>query len=145
MHVVYICVSVLMNYDCTTHPILPFITKFLSKHCIKRVLDTEMNGYHFQFYRKTFLGSVDATKKCKIFTLIVWLFRGGAKSLRGGEHLPTPPLKIRPCYLWYVGRKLSHSAWSSYLDGVIEDSSSPIVSITLLPQIQSPTDIPIPP
>ena len=31
MHVVYICISVLMNYDCTT-PILPFITittKFL--------------------------------------------------------------------------------------------------------------------
>jgi hypothetical protein len=25
MHVVYICISVLMNYDCTTHPILPFI------------------------------------------------------------------------------------------------------------------------
>jgi hypothetical protein len=48
MHVVYIYISVLMNYDCTTHPILPFIiiTKFLSKHCIKRVLDIEeMNGY----------------------------------------------------------------------------------------------------
>jgi hypothetical protein len=64
MHVVYICISVLMNYDCTTHPILPFITittTFLSKHCIKRVLGTEMNGCHalFQFYRKTFLRSVD--------------------------------------------------------------------------------------
>ena len=49
MHVMYMCISVLMNYDCTTHPILPFITittKFLSKHCIKRVLDTEMIGYH---------------------------------------------------------------------------------------------------
>jgi hypothetical protein len=37
--------DVLMNYDCTTHPILPFITittKFLSKHCVIRVLDTEM-------------------------------------------------------------------------------------------------------
>jgi hypothetical protein len=36
-----------MNYDCMT-PISPFITiatKFLSKHCIKRVLDTEMNGH----------------------------------------------------------------------------------------------------
>jgi hypothetical protein len=45
-----------MNYDCTTHPILPFITittKFLSKLCIKRVLDTEMNGYHcFNFTEK---------------------------------------------------------------------------------------------
>ena len=58
MHVVYICTSVLMNYECMT-PILPFITiatKFLSKHCIKRVLDTEMNGYHcFNFTEKTFL------------------------------------------------------------------------------------------
>ena len=59
MHVVYICASVLMNYDCMT-PILSFITinttKFLSKHCIKRVLDTEMNGYHcFNFTEKTFL------------------------------------------------------------------------------------------
>jgi hypothetical protein len=26
MHVVYICINVLMNYDCTTHPISPFIT-----------------------------------------------------------------------------------------------------------------------
>ena len=50
MHVVYICINVLMNYDCTTHPISPFITittKFFSRHCIKRVLDTETNGYHF--------------------------------------------------------------------------------------------------
>ena len=68
MHVVYICISVFMNYDCTTHPILPFITittKLLSKHCIKRVLDTEMNGYHcFNFTQKknflTILRSVDA-------------------------------------------------------------------------------------
>ena len=55
-HIVYICISVLINYDCTTRPILPFITitaKFLSKHCIKRVLDTEMNGYHcFNFTEK---------------------------------------------------------------------------------------------
>jgi hypothetical protein len=57
MHVVYICTSVLMNYDCMT-PICmtPIATKFLSKHCIKRVLDTEMNGYHcFNFIEKTFL------------------------------------------------------------------------------------------
>jgi hypothetical protein len=43
-------------YDCTIHPILPFITittKFLSKHCIKRVLDTKMKGYHcFDFTQK---------------------------------------------------------------------------------------------
>ena len=40
MHVVYICTSVLMNYECIT-PILPFIT-----------IDTEMN---FNFTEKTFL------------------------------------------------------------------------------------------
>jgi hypothetical protein len=55
---VYICTSVLMNYECMT-PVFPFITiatKFLSKHSIKRVLDTEMNGYHcFNFTEKTFL------------------------------------------------------------------------------------------
>jgi hypothetical protein len=37
-------------------PVLPFITittKFLSKHRIERVLDTEMNGYHcFNFTEK---------------------------------------------------------------------------------------------
>jgi hypothetical protein len=57
---VRICISVFMNYDCTTHPILPFITittKFLSKHCIKRILDTEMNGYHcFNFTEKLSYG-----------------------------------------------------------------------------------------
>ena len=55
---VHICISVLMNYDCTTRPILPFITittKFLLKHCVKRVFDTEMNGYHcLNFTEKTF-------------------------------------------------------------------------------------------
>ena len=58
MHVVYICTRVLMNYECMT-PILPFVTiaaMFLSKQCIKRLLDTEMNGYHcFDFIEKTFL------------------------------------------------------------------------------------------
>jgi hypothetical protein len=57
MHVVYICISLLMNYDCTTHPILPFITitaKFHSKHCIENPgTQTEMNGYHcFNFNEK---------------------------------------------------------------------------------------------
>jgi hypothetical protein len=56
-----------MNYECVT-PILPFITittKFLSKHCIKRVLDTEMNDYIslFQFYRENFLTSQSVDPK----------------------------------------------------------------------------------
>jgi hypothetical protein len=57
MHVVYICISVIKNYGCTTHPSLPFITittKFLSKHCIKRVLETEMNDYFFLILQKNF-------------------------------------------------------------------------------------------
>jgi hypothetical protein len=79
---------------------LPFIaitTTFLSKQCIKRLLDTEMNGYHalFQFYKKTFLRSVapKATKKvkCSLWSIIetfpregAWLFKGSTKILRGG-------------------------------------------------------------
>ena len=56
MHVVYICTSVLMNYDSNLALIITIGTKFLSKHCIKRVLDTQMNGYHcFNFTEKTFL------------------------------------------------------------------------------------------
>ena len=51
----YQCIN---DYDCTTRPILPFITivtKFLLKHCVKRVFDTEMNGYHcLNFTEKTF-------------------------------------------------------------------------------------------
>jgi hypothetical protein len=110
MHVVYICISVLMNYDCSAHPMLPFITittKFLSKHCIKSVLDTEMNGYHcFNFTEKTFLRSVDPkqTKKSNFhFDLSLKLSQGEVhhfsgevhkfsgeiqNDVRGGVHLP---------------------------------------------------------
>jgi hypothetical protein len=132
MHVVYICISVLMNHDCTTHPILPFITittKFLSKHCIKRVLDTEMNGYHTTlFYRKKrFLRIVEPKQpkniKFSLWSIIETSPRGGAydfsgevqkfsgelqNDLRGGAHLPTPPLtpltmhRIMP--MWKYGK-----------------------------------------
>jgi hypothetical protein len=107
-----------MNYDCTTHPILPFITitaKFLSKYCIRRILDTEMNWLSlFQFYRKTFLQSVDPKQPKKSnfhfdvslklsqgdvhdFSGEVQKFSGEVQNdLRGGAHLPTPPLKFRP-------------------------------------------------
>jgi hypothetical protein len=33
-------------YDSNLALIITIATKFLAKHCIKRVLDTEMNGYH---------------------------------------------------------------------------------------------------
>jgi hypothetical protein len=107
-----------MNYDCTTHPILPFITittKFLSKYCIKRVFDRDKWLSTFQFYRKTFLRTVDPKQpknvKFSLWSIIeifprggAWRFRGGAKILRGGAKRsqgrcapPPPPSKIRPC------------------------------------------------
>jgi hypothetical protein len=97
-------------------PILPFITiatKFLSKHCIKRVLDTEMNGYHcFNFAEKTFLRHevYVEPKQPSHFHFVpslklsqrevhdlsgeVQKFSGEVQNdLRGGAHLSTPPLK----------------------------------------------------
>jgi hypothetical protein len=88
---------------------------FKTLHYSKRVLDTEMNGYLcFNFYRKTFLRSVDP-KQPKMsnfhFDLSLKLSQGEVhdfsgevqklsrevqNDLRGGAHLPTPPLKIRP-------------------------------------------------
>jgi hypothetical protein len=101
MHPVY-----LVNYDCTTHPILPFIpiaTKFLSKHCIKRVLDTEMNGYHCFNFTEKLSYEVYTLSNQKMsnfyFDLSLQKFSGEVQNdLRGGAHLPTPPLKIRPRY-----------------------------------------------
>jgi hypothetical protein len=73
------------------HAILPFITittKFLSKHCIKRVLDTEMNGYHcLNFTEKTFLRSVDPISNQKMsnyhFDLSLKLFNGEVQKFSG--------------------------------------------------------------
>jgi hypothetical protein len=97
-------------------PILPFITittKFLSKHCIKRLS-------LFQFYRKkTFLQSVDPKQPSNFhFDLSLKLSQGEVhdfsgevqklsgevqNDLRGGAHLPTPPLKIPPWLGSYPG------------------------------------------
>jgi hypothetical protein len=99
-----------MNYDCT-HPIFPFITiaaKFLSKHCIKRVLDTEMIGYHcFSFTEKlSFEVSTLSNQKMSNFHFDLSLklsqgdvddfsgqvqkFSGEVQNdLRGGAHLPS--------------------------------------------------------
>jgi hypothetical protein len=84
IHVVYTCISVLINHDCPTHPILPFITvttRFLSKHCIKRILDRDEWLLLFQFYGKTFLRSVDPKQPKNVkFSLwsIIETSRGGA-------------------------------------------------------------------
>jgi hypothetical protein len=106
-------------------PFITITTKFLSKHCIKRVLDTEMNGYHcFNFTEKL---------SCEVYTLSnhktsnfhfelslklsqaevhAWLFRGGAKILRRGAKQsqlrcapPHTSPQIPPCVdvLWYIG------------------------------------------
>jgi hypothetical protein len=98
-----------------TVQLITITTRFLSKYCIKRILDIEMNWLSlFQFYRKTFFRSVDP-KQPKNLTFSLWsiietfprggawlfrggakIIRGGAKILRGGAHFPTPPLKVRP-------------------------------------------------
>ena len=117
MHVVYICTSVLMNYDCTTHPNLLFITiatKFLSKHYIKRIFDTEMNCYHsFNFTEKTFLQSADPKQPSNFhFDLSLKLSQGEVHDfsgevqkfsgevqydLRGGAHLPSKSGHVLVC------------------------------------------------
>jgi hypothetical protein len=78
-----------MNHDCTTHRILPFITittKFLSKHCIERVLDKEMNGYHcFNFTEPR--GGASFSGEVQKFSEEV------QNDLRGGAHLPHLPSK----------------------------------------------------
>jgi hypothetical protein len=66
--------------------------KFLSKYCIKRVLDTEMNGYQV-YHFLTYCVHRITTKNVKfsLWSIIgnfpkgrcIWLFWGGAKILRG--------------------------------------------------------------
>ena len=97
-------------------PSLQFLQSFFQNmHCIKRVLDTESEWLSlFQLYRKTFLRSV-YPKQSKMsnlhFDLSLKLSQGEVQDfsgevqkfsgevqndLRGGTHLPTPRLKIRP-------------------------------------------------
>jgi hypothetical protein len=118
-----------MNYDCMTHPILPFITittKFLSKHCIKRVFDTEMNGYHcFNFTEKTFLQSIDPKQPSNFhFDLSLKLetskgrcitFQGRCKNSQGrcktisGEVRTSPHLPSKSCLVRKTKRWVRHS------------------------------------
>ena len=109
MHVVYICISVLhvMSWIMTVQ-LIQFCPSLLhynyyKKHCIKRVLETEMNGYRcFNFTEKTFLRSVDPIKKPKnvkfsLWSIIETLPRGGAWLFRGAQGgAKRGPLKIRP-------------------------------------------------
>jgi hypothetical protein len=94
---------------------LHYITaKFLSKHCIKRVLDTEMNGYHwFNFTEKhsckvETLSNTYCIVKFPLWSIIqpfprvgARLFRAGAKNLRGGVHLSIPFRFPRDTWNWW--------------------------------------------
>jgi hypothetical protein len=70
----YICISVLMNYDCATRPIImPFIsiiTKFFSKHWLKGYLAQRWMAITVSILQKNFLTKCRpwATKKCQMFT-----------------------------------------------------------------------------
>jgi hypothetical protein len=96
----YQCIYKLWLHDSSNFALHYITTKLLSKHCIKRLLDTGMNGHHcFNFTEKTFLQSVNPKQHiCQIFTLIYHLtfpkgmgmtFHKRYKHLRGGMH-PSP-------------------------------------------------------
>jgi hypothetical protein len=134
MHVVYICISALMNYDCITHPILPFITisqslqSFLQNIALKgyltqrwmtitvsilqkklsyEVIDPKqpkMSNIHFDLLLKLSQGKVHD------FSGEVKKFSGEVQSdLRGGAHFRTPPIKIRTRYLRYLSTRIGNS------------------------------------
>jgi hypothetical protein len=131
-----------MNYGCTTHPILPFITittKFPPKYCIKRVLDTEMkwwmaisvsilqkklsykvqtqsnqkmSNFHFDLSLKLSQGEVHD------FSGEVQKFSGEVlNDLREGTHLPLyiPPLTIRSCCMYMLTQHAKQDKINSYL------------------------------
>jgi hypothetical protein len=94
MHVVHnVSCNVLMNYDCTTHPILPFITittTFLSKRCIKGHFTQRWMAITVSILQKNFL-TLRPYKQAKnvkfsLSSIIetspregAWLFRGSAE------------------------------------------------------------------
>jgi hypothetical protein len=107
----YQCINELWLYNSSNFAVHYNYYNFFSKHCIKRVLDIEMNSYHVVFLR-----SVDPKQpknvKFSLRSIIetsprggAWLFRGGAKILRGGAKRfgrCAPLHKIRPCTWLYI-------------------------------------------
>jgi hypothetical protein len=112
----HICISIFMK-NClllynSSHFARHYIsTKFFLKHCIKRVLDTETNGYYcFSFTeRLSYIQRVypkQRIKRCQIFTLTyhltfptgcACLFMGFANRSQGKCTLPHPsPIPIPP-------------------------------------------------
>ena len=96
----YQCIYELWLYDSSNIALHYIATKFISKYSIKRALDTEMmNSYQF------FKCRLKATHKKFHFDLSFNLSQGKVhdvsvevqNNLWGGAHLPTPPVKIRPC------------------------------------------------
>ena len=99
-----------MNYDCTDSP--SFALHYITKHCIKRVFDNLHRDECLSLFQ--FCSSL---AKCKNlsnfhFDLSFNLSQGDAhdvsgevqtisgkmkNDVRGGAHLPKPPLKLCPC------------------------------------------------
>jgi hypothetical protein len=88
-----------MNYDCTSHPILLFIT--LLQSLFRNIL---LKGHLIhRWWIVISFSSVDSEQRIKNSTSNIssfprggaWLFRGGAKRFQG--RCP-PPLKIRPWF-----------------------------------------------
>jgi hypothetical protein len=86
----YQCINEFWLYNSSNFALhYNYYTKFLSKHCIKRVLDTEMNGYHcFNFTEKLSYKVVDPKQpknvKFSLWSIIETFPRGEARIIRGG-------------------------------------------------------------
>jgi hypothetical protein len=91
MHVLYICISVFKNYDCTIHPILLFITLLQS---LFRNIPPKEHLIH-RWWTVISFSSVDCKQRVKNFTLIYHLifpmgrcmtFQGRCKKSLGHAH-----------------------------------------------------------
>jgi hypothetical protein len=76
MHVVYICINVLMNYDCTTHPILPFVIQLLQSFfqniALKGYLTQRQMAITFSILQKNFLTKCGPYKQPKNVKFSLW-------------------------------------------------------------------------
>jgi hypothetical protein len=109
----YQCINELWLYNYSFIQ-LPLLQSFFQNIALKGYLTQRWIGYRslFNFTEKTFLQSVDHKQPKNVkFDLSFKLSQGEVhdfsgevqkfagevqKNLIGGEHLPTPPLKIRP-------------------------------------------------
>ena len=129
-----------MNYDCTTHPICPslqLLQSFFQNIALNGCWHRDEWLLPFQFYRKTFLRSIEMlwnpkqpnNVKFSLWSIIetsqregAWLLRGGTKIRRGdakrsqGQVRTSPHLRsksghaLNSEYRW-VYKSLSCSRW----------------------------------